>query len=91
MFFFRNDFKDFSLHSRLHFRIQAAQDEIKQSLAGETTGAAKNGLANNKGLPVSPARKPSFKADDVVLPLPVDVDQKIDENEILMNAVKQER
>ena len=60
-FFLRNDFKDFSLHSRLHFRIQAVQDEIR--------AAMKEGRPCRASSPVMPAgRKSSFKTTDVVLP-----------------------
>ena len=60
-FFLRNDFKDFSLHSRLHFRIQAVQDEIR--------AAMKEGRPCRASSPVMPAgRKSSFKHTDVVLP-----------------------
>ena len=46
----RNDFKDFSLQSRLHFRIHAAQTEIrKQREANCKDGATKEkGRKNNK-------------------------------------------
>ena len=60
-FFLRNDFKDFSLHSRLHFRIQAVQDEIR--------AAMKEGRPCRASSPVMPAgRKSSFKTTDIVLP-----------------------
>ena len=59
---FRNDFKDFSLHSRLHFRIQAVQDEIRAAIAA-------GGRRPRASSPVMPAgRKSSFKTTDVVLP-----------------------
>ena len=58
----RNDFKDFSLHSRLHFRIQAVQDEIRAAIAA-------GGRRPRASSPVMPAgRKSSFKTTDVVLP-----------------------
>jgi hypothetical protein len=66
----RNDFKDFSLHSRLHFRIQAVQDEVRAKMAAKKT----DGSSSPLGSPVMPAgRKSSFGATDVVLPvLPVE-------------------
>ena len=62
LFSSRNDFKDFSLHSRLHFRIQAVQDEIRAAIAA-------GGRRPRASSPVMPAgRKSSFKTTDVVLP-----------------------
>lgn len=41
----RNDFKDFSLQSRLHFRIHAAQTEIRK----QREANCKDGTAKEKG------------------------------------------
>ena len=35
MLFCRNDFKDYSLQSRLHFRIHSAQGDLKNLMSGK--------------------------------------------------------
>ena len=37
---FRNDFKDYSLQSRLHFRIHSAQSDLKKQLKGKKSEGA---------------------------------------------------
>jgi hypothetical protein len=67
---FRNDFKDYSLQSRLHFRIHAAQNDIKAREKSAKKAGSPSGLEVDNVLPLSPPSASSATSNGISFHLP---------------------
>lgn len=64
----KNDFKDYSLQSRLHFRIHAAQNDIKAREKSAKKAGSTSGLEVDNVLPLSPPSSASSNGTSFHLP-----------------------